>query len=225
VCYQDCPTLYYANDTTQQCEKCISPCLTCSSSSVCQTCVTSYSLDGTSCNTSCSNNKISINQVCTACDGPCLTCVVSTSNCTSCQSGLLYNQQLSTCTSSCQAGYYKLATNSTCVQVCPQLYYTTATECVTCPPLCIECTSSINCSACSTGNYYYSNMCYSACPAQAPFSSADGHSCVTCSVANCLTCSSTLCITCNIGYLLIDRTSCIISCPVNETYNATSLKC
>ena len=68
-------------------------------------------------------------------------------------------------------------------------------------------------------------MCYLACPTIAPYTSADGQSCLTCSVSNCQTCSAELCIACQLGYFNILKTSCISGCPVNQTYNSTSLNC
>lgn len=177
--------------------------------------MTSYNLDGSSCISGCPTGKIAVSQVCTACNSQCLTCVGTINACTSCQPGLLYNQDLSTCTASCQAGYYKLASTSTCVLMCPTLYYTGTTDCMDCPALCTACTSSSVCTACETGNYFYSSMCYAACPLLAPYSSSDGRSCVTCSISNCLTCSAALCLTCMSGHLNILKTSCIAGCPTN----------
>jgi hypothetical protein len=49
---------------------------------------------------------------CQACNSICLTCQITSTNCTACSSGFLFN---STCRSQCPNGYY--ASNKTC-QVC-----------------------------------------------------------------------------------------------------------
>jgi proprotein convertase subtilisin/kexin type 5 len=49
----NCPTSTYANLTNNVCTLCVPPCLTCTSASVCLTCIADYNLEGTLCKSNC----------------------------------------------------------------------------------------------------------------------------------------------------------------------------
>ena len=222
TCFSSCPDGYYISPTNV-CVICTPPCKTCTSDILCVTCVDLYFLDGTTCTTTCSGNKIPINGVCTSCLPECAICVGTTSNCTQCNSGYVYTTDLNKCSINCPTGYILYAANSTCITVCPAKYYNLSGTCTSCPATCLLCNSSTYCTACVTGNVMFNNMCYGSCPPQAPY--LINNTCQSCNIANCQMCSADRCVICLPSYLLINYTSCIISCPPGLVYNATALDC
>lgn len=164
----ECPSNYYIS-STNSCIICTPPCATCTSDTVCVTCVALYNLDGTSCVSTCSGNKIPIDGVCRSCDPACLVCHTTTSNCSSCNAGYLYTDELKRCSSSCPAGYIKFSSNNSCIPVCPSPYYNLSGVCTLCPADCLSCVSSNNCTSCITGLFLYNGLCYSSCPPAFPY--------------------------------------------------------
>lgn len=71
-CYSDCPSGSYLDSTT--CLTCVSPCSTCTSASVCTSCLrtssTPYLETGGNCASSCGTNETPIDYVCTDCEDP-----------------------------------------------------------------------------------------------------------------------------------------------------------
>lgn len=75
------------------CANCEVPCQTCSSKTVCQSCISNYYLyNGSTCTQQCPNGFIGLVNQCIACDSKCGTCLNTLSNCTSCPSGKLFYQ-------------------------------------------------------------------------------------------------------------------------------------
>lgn len=78
TCLSACPTRMYGNTLlNNQCTACVSPCLTCTSSTACLSCVAGSYLLGTSCGTSCPLGTYIANPTtnnCDPCSTSCLTC-------------------------------------------------------------------------------------------------------------------------------------------------------
>lgn len=64
ICTENCPVTTYPNSINNMCSSCINPCLTCSSSVICTSCVTLYSLYQQNCLQNCPSGFVSINSVC-----------------------------------------------------------------------------------------------------------------------------------------------------------------
>jgi hypothetical protein len=116
VCYLQCPVGTYTLSSTYSCSACNFPCLTCSGSVSCLTCVTGYYLEGSSCRTSCSSTYLFANTtsgLCETCPNPCVTCNYANSiiKCLSCAAGFLYNG--SSCVFLCPWGEYGSFLNGT----------------------------------------------------------------------------------------------------------------
>jgi len=113
TCLNGCPTGYFTNSTI--CSICVSPCLTCSTISMCNSCVNGtwlYSGNNT-CSNSCPSgfyNESSGN--CTTCVSPCATCLAF-SSCLSCSTNYFTNFS---CVngSLCPNGTYPNATTLKC---------------------------------------------------------------------------------------------------------------
>lgn len=150
TCLSSCPSTYFLNATV--CSTCISPCVTCNSSSFCFSCANNsffYSANNTclgQCPSGYYNNTATYN--CTLCSQPCSTCL-SSSLCTSCSSGFLSNY---TCVNS---------------SACPNTTYPNATTmtCSTCSSPCSTCSlAQLNCTSCLPTYFFYNNICTNTCP-------------------------------------------------------------
>ncbi|EAS00772.1 transmembrane protein, putative (macronuclear) [Tetrahymena thermophila SB210] len=157
VCVSTCPTISY-NNGASQCVKCINNCATCTSATTCQSCVSPYQLQDTTCQQNCNPTYYSdSNRVCQKCDQTkCLNCQGSSTNCLSCQPGfgLITVSGQSSCVNCSQTpGYYDKKDNSG--------------TCGICNPLCTQCSGNANnCSACvqiSNGQAVYFNPIANTC--------------------------------------------------------------
>ncbi|KAL4449891.1 hypothetical protein ABPG74_015010 [Tetrahymena malaccensis] len=157
VCVSSCPPVAY-NNGSQQCVKCINNCATCTSATLCQSCVSPYYLQGTTCQSNCNPTYYSdSNSKCQQCDQTkCLNCSGSSTNCTSCQPGfglITVSGQSSCVNCSSTPGYYDKKDNSGI--------------CGICNPLCTQCSGNANnCSACaqiSNGKAVYLNPITNTC--------------------------------------------------------------
>ena len=83
-CTETCPDYTFSNLTTSKCDSCQSPCLKCTSSSGCLSCVNGKFFLGTSCYDTCPNGYIGINKICQPCTSPCMTCEITPTRCLSC---------------------------------------------------------------------------------------------------------------------------------------------
>ena len=134
-----------------------------------------------------------------SCTSPCQTCINSTNTCTSCTTGVLFNNQ--------------------CNVSCPDAMYEQASTCVACPSVCSVCTSASACSSCTGSNLIYNNFCVASCPSSANVIS--NGTCQTCSTLNCFECTSgDICTTCNSGFLSFNAV-CISNCPSGYESNGT----
>lgn len=134
------------------------------------------------------------------CTAPCQTCSVTTSNCTSCSSGHLYQ--------------------NTCVTNCPASTYLFNFQCQNCQSGCSACTSATDCQSCFSGQYLYNNGCVTTCPSSAAV--IVNSKCTECSAAHCMSCNSgDYCLVCSSPYALY-LGSCLSECPTNFTSNGTN---
>lgn len=84
--------------------------------------------------------------------------------------------------------------------------------CVICPSLCATCTS-LGCSTCSGGNYFYGGNCYAVCPVEAPF--IYGAYCRNCLIDYCILCNADkICTLCDTNYVNYNG-RCLTECPDN----------
>jgi proprotein convertase subtilisin/kexin type 5 len=212
-CVQSCPTSTYANSTLQQCVACESPCSTCNSKTICQSCVSGYNLYLSSClNGFCPGGYTPVASQCVLCSSPCLTCTTSPSTCSSCRHGLSPELYL---------------INVTCVQAnqCPSGTYPDVSSnlCAACQPPCSTCTSLTVCLSCTTGYNLDGTLCKSNC--------LDGFMpinaiCTACA-SPCSTCAGSLstCLSCNLSAngssLYLSGLRCVATCP-NSTYSNDS---
>ena len=81
-----------------------------------------------------------------------------------------------------------------CLNACPSDTYENNGTCFDCPAFCQTCISETHCSSCLSGASIYNNLCYTNCPAEAPFSVSSV--CKKCNVVSCYECSGTDCIQC-----------------------------
>lgn len=84
---------------------CLATCATCTSDTICVTCITDYYLDGVQCTQTCSANKIPYNNKCTNCDLTCSICQGLPSNCSLCAPGNVYTEEIHKCSLNCSSGY------------------------------------------------------------------------------------------------------------------------
>lgn len=73
-CTSTCPDYTYRNSTTTTCTPCQSPCLLCSTSSTCLSCINTMYLLNTTCYSTCPSSYIGVNKICQPCAFPCMTC-------------------------------------------------------------------------------------------------------------------------------------------------------
>ena len=181
---KDCPAKYYAT-SLGTCTSCISPCLTCISSTYCLTCLDSslMALNG-KCTVTCGAGYYSMinNQslVCSACSFGCLTCSKVANNCISCT---------------------KYLSNSTCTSACPDGFYGDSLSplCLACNSPCLLCFSSSRCKSCKSGFYLYNDVCLTSCPSGF-YQSDYANLCLAC-VHPCRSCSkNNTCLSCVTGY-------------------------
>lgn len=202
TCDVTCPTKYFRNTTTRECQSCKLPCDACDGAeSLCTTCQSGFYLEGSTCRSSCSPGFYldAATTSCLPCLAPCLTCQTSADHCLSCSPPKLF--QLNRCRDSCLAGYFPVLANYTCSACLPNCQScTNASVCLTCFPG-YETNVNQTCS-CNQGTYQVSNgscVLAASCPPKTyPDSTARQclackDSCLTCAnAAECLTCDSTV---------------------------------
>lgn len=136
ACVTSCTGTFRPNNGTMVCENCQHPCSDCTWSTLCTSCITSYSLFGTSCLSTCPMSYYSDGSQCLSCPSLCPTCTFRNNKpaCTSCApSTFLYSFN---CTSVCPSN--TTASGQTCFSSdCSAL-----SHCVSCSgQQCLECSS------------------------------------------------------------------------------------
>lgn len=216
VCVGNCPPIisvpqggqcvcvdgYYSVPAPLYCVSCIQNCLRCTSI-VCQVCRPGFVLSGNVCVPSCGAGFFLLNNVCNPCISPCLTCSVSGTNCNSCVAG--FNLIGNTCQRSCQTNAVWSPALNACV--CIDGFFNFQNTCLRCLPVCVTCTTLVNCVRCQNGQPPVAGICnpntclggailtngVCVCPPRFFYS---GTGCVEC-IQFCLTCTSiNTCTTC-----------------------------
>jgi len=143
------------------CNDCSYPCNTCGSGpSVCLSCVSGFSLVGSTCIAACPTGAASINGICqcktgaiysgqcvtscpsgfgniggqcVACAANCVSCSGQATLCTSCVTGYAFNAVTSTCqvAPTCQFGQYFSQSSNSCTRICPGNTYYFSSVCLT----------------------------------------------------------------------------------------------
>ena len=200
--------------STIYCFNCTGSCSTCTSSSFCTSCATLFlnSVAGTCVNASnCPSGTYgnSTSMSCANCQLPCTTCSQSATNCTACQSGYLYY-------------------NNLCVTNCPSGMFQSSSNCFNCVGPCSTCNSVSFCTSCAT-DYLNSvtGQCVDAsnCPG-GTYANDTLQQCRTCPTG-CTGCTnSTNCTSCNNPLYLFYNYGCFTLCPAG-TYQSgvTCLLC
>ena len=120
LCYINCPSNQYGDNTTMLCLSCHSSCgSTCFGpfSDNCLSCPAGIILIGNVCYATCPSNTYSAS--CLPCHSSCLTCNGGTAlNCLTCSSPLFYHLNFSSCLITCNTGEISNNFNFTCTQ-CP----------------------------------------------------------------------------------------------------------
>lgn len=207
-----CPSGTYGNINNYQCSSCLSPCATCSSATICITCIQYYIFSNGFCISNCAVNQIPLNGICTNCTSPCSTCIDYLTYCLSC---LTLNPPV-------------FLSGSSCLNTCPDTFYANSSSliCASCVPPCWTCTSTLTCLSCNSTTHFYQNRCLINCPSgYAPLNNV----CTACA-SPCETCSNSIsfCLTCvtniiPIVYLTGNR--CTQICPDGTYPNNTSFTC
>lgn len=235
-CVANCPaglfsqlvTSSYSNSNQYQCNSCLSPCLTCStSSSSCKQCNTGYSLLGSTCVQNCPSGYYStsyqtvlvgnlsyVTSICYLCSSSCLTCINVATYCLTCPAG------------------YILDNNNNCNSNCSSLrnYYSSSTRtCGNCSQLCYSCygPGTDNCLSCNPPLQLFGGSCLSTCPFG--YYSTSAYVCQQCAPI-CSSCAilSTNCTVCNNGYYLQFAGgigSCVTKCTNGYYLNTTTQIC
>jgi proprotein convertase subtilisin/kexin type 5 len=184
TCVSICAAGNYPDTPTSSCLPCQSPCSTCTSQSVCLSCLSNSSkpyFDTTTntCIAACPTGYYGSVNVCVPCSILCKECSGNSTNCTICDTT--------------QYAFF----NNTCVALCPTGYFNVSSNCTQCDVSCLTCvTSPTNCLLCASG--YVTNgtagVCTNSCPpGSVPYNGSCG------CLVNCLTCSGTYnnCTSCN----------------------------
>lgn len=202
-CLANCPDGYY--NSSGVCSGCSSPCVKCSSSTACLSCLNNTYLSGTSCGSSCPTPGTYADNstwTCASCIANCSSCSGSSSNCTACASTYFMTSS-NVCTQNCPSGTAKLnATTCTCDYTLCLTCALTTTTCISCDPGLVLKSSTC---ATSCGNNYY----------------LSGSTCIAC-VSNCQTCSSSGCTACNSTASLLYNSNCYSSCPTGTSQSGTN---
>ncbi|CDW75779.1 UNKNOWN [Stylonychia lemnae] len=206
TCQNTCSFGFYGNSRTGTCDKCTSPCASCSGTpNNCTSCEQSSSskfLNGTQCLAACPPGTfVTEGNVCLKCDSTCLTCQGSANFCTSCASNKLLS----------------LLENS-CVDTCPfgkTIYNAAKKECELCDPKCQTCeTKKSFCTSCQTELNLRQKLgeCVGECSTDKKQVGFNGI-CVTCDLT-CLTCvnNPSSCLSCSSGLYLYNF-QCVKTCP------------
>jgi proprotein convertase subtilisin/kexin type 5 len=229
-CLSDCgngyyPTIIFSTSiwgwtiSIQICRHCPDICVTCSDSSTCTSCPSSYHLDQ---NGNCLSNCTQPNQYFDLTTRQCLNC---SSTCYTCKGPLV------TDCLSCYPDYY--LSQGSCLSQCPYGYYASSTyRCEACSPNCANCQgSSTNCSACPTGGYLQLANGVSSCTVDCLagyYRDTQSQTCSPCH-SSCLNCTGkypSQCISCPSNAFL-SQGYCLTQCPLGSApvVSAAGLNC
>lgn len=148
-----CPNYTYPNSTTGACMQCNSPCLQCSTSIACSSCIQGfyfYSIT-TLCLDACPSGWVGVVDVCVQCASPCKYCQIDPQHCTSCVSNYYLNPFTHQCLLQCPAQ----------VTISNPITMT----CDLCNATCATCQSQTTiCTSCVAATYLLGTQCFFTCP-------------------------------------------------------------
>lgn len=152
-CVSTCPDYTYPRLTDNTCAGCVGNCETCTSASICLTCLAGSFLDadndivanGGACVSQCDFGYLGVNRICVRCTYPCDGCSQSLAVCTSCRNGTFFIDGTKQCVSECPLGLYPNYAQGNC------------TGCI---DPCVTCSGSAsNCTSCSGSKLLLNNAC------------------------------------------------------------------
>lgn len=198
-CVTSCPLSTVNVDNI--CTSCLPLCYQCSNSYTCDACVSTASLFGSKCLTTCPSGYFSALVTNSTSNVATYNCTLCSQHCLSCNGRSQYN-----CLT-CKEGYFLM--ENMCLDSCPVgSYPNSATRtCTSCPVSCTQCTSFSNCSVCAQ-NFTLTNT-----------NQCTANSTTTCNASFCMIClpgSTQACEKCVSGYNLLNQT-CLSNCP-ERTY-------
>lgn len=206
-CLTSCPAGYYSdlvqsttftNSTQYQCLACLSPCLTCTSPTICLSCNSGTYFNRGSCLTACPAGTYQTTAIsssgtsqlsCLPCDSTCLTCLNIATYCITCPSGYILDTQ-GNCNSNCtnSSTYYYSSTSLQCLNCSGSCYSCQgplSTDCLSCnPPLALYSGSCLT--TCPFGYYRSSTYVCKQCSAQCSSCSVTANNCTSCPASNLL---------------------------------------
>jgi hypothetical protein len=211
-CLTQCSEGYYLNQSSRTCNRCISPCKTCSSETSCLSCNSGslFYRSQNQCLTLCPNGITVIsNNECVECDKNCKTCVTSTDKCTSCPTWLVLH-------------------NNKCLSDCPIAYTKIAGSCVQCGLNCLQCQGeNKTCLQCADGFVSNNGICLARAESCDDGFYLSGGLCLSCEFRypNCVDCKDGYCKKCSPGYFL-ENYKCVEKCSDGfYNYNNSCLPC
>ena len=148
-----CPSYTYPNSTTSACAQCVSPCLQCTTSIYCQSCVHGFYFQSltTLCLDVCPLGWVGVVDICVRCASPCRYCEDGIDNCTACISGYFLNLYTHQCLLQCP----NLVTISNPITM----------TCDACIQPCLICQNqTTSCLACVSGTFLIGSQCLINCP-------------------------------------------------------------
>jgi cysteine-rich repeat protein len=232
-----CPDLFYLENNL--CLACKEPCLTCSSSTDCLTCIEPQIELYKKCVNKCPDGHFSFDGHCQLCESPCLKCFGQARNCITCQTGFIYFSN--SCLSSCLKGYYIYQNTICCPNECSSCdlvfgkctscrsnnFLDTSTyNCRRCSYLCSECFSTpTDCTKCPSGLYLIGNQCVKVCPNEGYFADKINFVCRRCSkhCKLCLNETESGCTKCDDSYALYKGTC--VSCGKDNLFGLVEEAC
>ncbi|OMJ79471.1 hypothetical protein SteCoe_20479 [Stentor coeruleus] len=231
-----CASEFYYKDGN--CYPCIFPCKTCTSDTICSSCINTLELDITTGKCNCPSNcakcdTISLvctlckdgffmnSGVCYPCEASCKTCVTNALTCTTCFRDYELNAKSQCCAVGC-ANCFLGATK--CSECADKFYYSNG-NCLPCLDPCVSCTTPGFCTKCN--GIFVVDTARGTCSCPLPCTKCDSTGkctecqsgyyasagkCETC-LSPCKTCSSRdICLTC-IDYRGLNAYGCCSACP------------
>lgn len=197
-CVEVCPSGYFKENGS--CPKCPPECLTCTSTSSCDECVSPKVLQNGSCIEKCWDGYVNVEGVCVECgDTLCKKCKSDIDTCIVCKDGYILKD--GDCVEDCGEGYY--------VEDKGDL----GKECKECNKNCIICENNTSCEKCKEGWFLKDGVCVEKC--------GDGYTvvaseCKPCGQTNCDVCPPSninSCIVCKPGFVKLEGI-CLPECPL-----------
>ncbi|EGR31614.1 zinc finger lsd1 subclass family protein, putative [Ichthyophthirius multifiliis] len=151
-CVENCPLLYYKDDSQQICGKCEIHCLKCEHNNpvICNNCIDNYYLFNGKCRDSCQAETYKNGAECLPCNSSvCKTCIDTPTKCTSCQNDKYLQQN--ECKENCNDLFYKGQKNG-------------IKMCIPCQEPCLQCENEFKCLSCIQGLFFSNFSCLKNCP-------------------------------------------------------------